>query len=68
MKRENLFISLLIPSPKSPRKRLDVYLRSLIEELKLLWTDGVHTYDASTKKNFTMKVALMWTIRDFPAY
>ena len=36
MKRENLFVSLFISSPKSPRKRLDIYLRPLIEELKFL--------------------------------
>ena len=61
MKRENLFLSLLIPGPKSPKKRLDIYLRPLIKELKFLWTDGVTTYDASRKQNFTMKVALLWT-------
>ncbi|XP_010501566.1 PREDICTED: uncharacterized protein LOC104778843 [Camelina sativa] len=26
------------------------------------------TYDVSTKQNFQMRVALMWTISDFPAY
>ena len=26
------------------------------------------TYDISRKQNFFMKVALMWTINDFPAY
>jgi len=28
----------------------------------------VLTYDISKKQNFMMKVALMWTINDFPAY
>ena len=26
------------------------------------------TYDISTKQNFQMRAALMWTISDFPAY
>ena len=68
MKRENIFLCLLIPGPKSPTKRLDIYLRPLIEELKTLWTNGVTTYDVSVSQNFNMKVALMWTISDFPAY
>ena len=68
MKRDNLFLSLLIPTSKNLKKYLDIYLRPLIDELKLLWIDGIHTYDAFIKKNFTMKVVLMWMISDFPAY
>ena len=68
MKRDNLFLSLLIPDPKNSEKYLDIFLRPLIDELKLLWTDGVHTYNASTKKIFTIKVALMWMISDFPVF
>ena len=49
MKRENLFRSLLIPGPKSPGKNIDIYLRPLIDEMKLLWSDGVQSYDASRK-------------------
>ena len=26
------------------------------------------TYDASTKENFQMRAAVLWTIHDFPAY
>ena len=26
------------------------------------------TYDISTKNNFVMKAALLWTVNDFPAY
>jgi len=40
----------------------------LIDELKVLWTDGVRTYDAYSKQNFTMRAAILWTINDFPAY
>ncbi|XP_016168221.1 uncharacterized protein LOC107610730 [Arachis ipaensis] len=68
MRREYIFLSLLIPRPMSPEKRLDVYLRPLINELKVLWDNGVTTYDAWQKKNFNMKAALLWTINDFPAY
>ncbi|XXG88832.1 hypothetical protein AAC387_Pa12g0989 [Persea americana] len=68
MKQPYLFLSLVIPGPKSPRKNLDVYLRPLIDELKVLWEDGVQTWDVSTKTNFNLRATVMWTISDFPAY
>ncbi|XP_060201915.1 uncharacterized protein LOC132630351 [Lycium barbarum] len=60
-------MTLLIPGPKCPGNDIDVYLQPMIEELKELW-DGVETYDAHSKYNFLMCVALLWTINDFPAY
>ncbi|KAL1223467.1 hypothetical protein V5N11_003525 [Cardamine amara subsp. amara] len=68
MEKEFLFLSILVPGPKHPKKSLDVFLQPLIHELKELWYTGVRTYDCSVKRNFTMKAVLMWTISDFPAY
>ncbi|XP_074377270.1 uncharacterized protein LOC141718785 [Apium graveolens] len=31
-----------------------------------LWQCGVETYDASTKTNFILRAALLWTISDYP--
>ncbi|XP_074342845.1 uncharacterized protein LOC141680549 [Apium graveolens] len=53
-----MFMPLLIPGPTDPTKDLHVYLRPLIDELKVLWHARVETYD--------MKAALLWTISDFP--
>jgi hypothetical protein len=60
-------LTLLNPGPKSLEKDMDVFLRPLVDELKQLWHSGVRTRDAVTKKFFTMKAALLWTINDFPA-
>jgi len=49
MKDAYVFLSLIIPGPKSPCKEIDVFLRPLIDELKMLWTEGVMTYDVSRK-------------------
>ena len=68
MKQPFFMLSLLIPGKNSPGKDIDVYLQPLIEELKELWVQGVETFDVSTKKNFQMHVAVLWTINDFPAY
>jgi len=59
---------LITPGPKNPKEKIYVYLQPLIDELKLLWNEGVLTYDISKKQNFMMKVTLMCTIKDFPAY
>ncbi|KAL8124936.1 hypothetical protein AgCh_012563 [Apium graveolens] len=61
-----MFMPLLIPGPTDPTKDLQVYLRPLIDELKVLWNTGVETYDMFTRTNFIMKAALLWTISDFP--
>ncbi|XP_075087801.1 uncharacterized protein LOC142169788 [Nicotiana tabacum] len=67
MKDPYFMMTLLISSPKSPGNDIDVYLQPMIEELKELWK-GVETYDAYSKTNFMMRVAIMWTINNFSAY
>ena len=39
----------------------------MTEELNALWI-GVETYDAMKKEKFTLRVALMWTISDYPGF
>ncbi|XP_052627027.1 uncharacterized protein LOC122197509 [Lactuca sativa] len=68
LKEPYVQLSIVIPGKKSPGQNIDVFLRPLIDELKMLYTNGVVTYDASTKCNFTMKAILLWTVSDFPAY
>jgi hypothetical protein len=66
MKQTSLMLSMIIPGPHSPGNDVDVYLQPLIDELLLLWK-GVKTIDASTKEEFPLRAALLWTINDFPA-
>ena len=63
-----MFLTVIIPGPNNPKYKLDVFLQLLIAELKQLWDVGVETYDVSRKQNFQLRVALMWTISDFPTY
>ncbi|GKA05545.1 hypothetical protein Tco_0684665 [Tanacetum coccineum] len=49
MKESSFMLTLLIPGPKSPDKDIDVYLRPLIDDLKVLWAlKGVETIDVAT--------------------
>ena len=68
MKREFLFLTILVPGPEHPKRSLDVFLQPLIYELQELWANGVETFDISCRQNFKMHAVLMWTISDFPAY
>ena len=63
-----MFLSILVPRPKNLKDKLDVFLQPLMVELNHLWDVGVNTYDISKKQNFMMRVALMWTVSDFPTY
>jgi len=67
MRPEFMFLSTVIPGPSSPRRNIDVCLRPLIDELTQLWSSGALN-DISRKQNFLMRVVLIWTINDFPAY
>jgi Transposase family tnp2 len=66
MRTQNILLPLIIPGPTHLGRSIDIYLQPLIDELKSLWVDGVQTYDCFKKQNFMMRVAVMWTISDFP--
>ncbi|XP_031091096.1 uncharacterized protein LOC115996097 [Ipomoea triloba] len=68
MKRKYIMLSLLISGPKQPRNDIDVYLAPLIEDLKMLWNEGVSVYDAYSRSSFTLRAMIFCTINDFPAY
>ncbi|GJX01490.1 hypothetical protein Tco_0185403 [Tanacetum coccineum] len=68
IKESSFMLTLLIPGPKSPGKDIDVYLRPLIDDLKVLWAlKGVETIDIATGQKFNMRAMVLWTINDFPA-
>ncbi|KAL0293645.1 UNVERIFIED_CONTAM: hypothetical protein Sradi_6926100, partial [Sesamum radiatum] len=68
MSSEYMFLMMVIPGPSSPKRLIDVYLESLIEELQNLWHVGVLTIDNARDETFAMRVALMWTINHLPTY
>ncbi|GJV03335.1 signal peptide peptidase-like protein 2 [Tanacetum coccineum] len=68
MKESSFMLTLLITGPKSPGKDIDVYLRPLIDDLKVLWVKpGVETIDVATGLKLNMRAMVLWTINDFPA-
>jgi hypothetical protein len=62
-----IFLALVIPGPKEPKKQMNIFLRPLMEELKELW-QGVDAYDSHLKYRFNLRAAYLWSIHDYWAY
>jgi len=71
-KKHFLMLSLIIPGEESVTgDNMDTYLQPLLEELQLLWHEGVWVHDAANyngTSHFKLKAILMWCIHDFPAF
>ncbi|KAK2444967.1 hypothetical protein QL285_015951 [Trifolium repens] len=68
MKRKYIMLSMMISGPRQPGNDIDVYLSPLIDDLRLLWEEGVDVLDAYSGEQFNMRAMLFCTINDFPAY
>jgi hypothetical protein len=58
LKQGFLFLALVIPGPKEPRKQMNIFLHSLMEEMKELW-QGVDAYDSHLKCRFNLRAAYL---------
>ena len=67
LKQGFIFLALVIPGPKHPKKKINMFLRPLIEELKELW-QGIDAYDSHLKCRFNLHAAYLWSIHDYLAY
>jgi hypothetical protein len=45
---------------KKKVKDMNIYLEPLIDELILLWLDGVRAYDVSRGEDFLLRAILIW--------
>jgi len=49
MKRKYMMLSIMISGPRQLRNDINVYLSSLIDDLRLLWDKGIEVFDAYEK-------------------
>jgi hypothetical protein len=64
-----MILTILVSWPKQPDDRIDVYLRPLVDDLKILWNSGVkEVWDEFKREEFTMHAMLFTTINDNPAH
>jgi hypothetical protein len=64
-KRRYLLLTCIIFGPKQPDSDIDVFLEPLMEDMKILWEDGVKMMDASLNE-FPLKAIIFVTITDYP--
>nr|ABA94043.1 transposon protein, putative, CACTA, En/Spm sub-class [Oryza sativa Japonica Group] len=58
---------IIIQGPKQPGNDIDVYLRPLVEDLKLLWKkEGIPVWDEDKQEEFNIRALLFVTINDWP--
>ena len=55
---------MVISGPKQPSNDIDVFLEPLMEDMKILWEDGVKMMDVFLKE-FTLKAIIFVTITDY---
>lgn len=71
IKNGHIFLTMIFPGPKQVKKP-DTYLRLLVDELKMLWQQGVEVEDMSREPGdgrfFSLRAILMWTMHDYPGY
>ena len=66
MNQSNYMLSLIILGKKSLGKDFHVFMQPLIADMLTLW-NGASTYDAYEDKTFSLRAAILWGIRDYPA-
>jgi hypothetical protein len=54
-KQKYMMLTILVSRPKQPGDHIDVYLRPLVDDLKILWKPGVpEVWDEYKREEFTM--------------
>jgi hypothetical protein len=63
-----MMLTILVSGPKQPGDGIDVYLRPLVVDLKILWKPGVpEVWDEYKREEFTMHGMLFTTSATFLA-
>jgi hypothetical protein len=64
-----MMLTIFFSEPKQPDDHIDVYLRPLVDDLKILWKPGVpEVWDEYKREEFTMHGMLFTTINDNPSH
>jgi hypothetical protein len=64
-----MMLTILVSEPKQPGDRIDVYMRPLVDVLKILWKPGVsEVWDEYKREEFRMHGMLFTTINNNPTH
>uniref|UniRef100_A0A151UDV0 Transposase-associated domain-containing protein n=1 Tax=Cajanus cajan TaxID=3821 RepID=A0A151UDV0_CAJCA len=68
MKRKYVILCMMIAGTKQSGNDIDVYLSPFIEDLRILWEEGVDVFDGYHQQSFKLHAMILCTINDFPTY
>ena len=68
MRERYMFLTVIVPGPRSPKDKLDVYLQPLISELQALWEIGVETYSMLSGWSTSGRLACPYCMDESDAY
>jgi len=54
MKRKYLLLTMIISGPKALGIEIDVFLEPLMQDMEILWKEGVEMWDELAKSAFTL--------------
>ena len=52
MKKSYMFLTVIVPGLSNPKHNINLYLQLLIQELNMLWEEGIYIFDVSRRENF----------------
>jgi len=66
LKQKFIMMPVLIPGPNQTGNDIDMYLRPLVDDLLLLWREGVCVWDEDKQEDFNLRALIFITINDWP--
>ena len=66
-KPENVFLVGIIPGPHEPKLNINTYLRPLVDELNVLWNEGIYEVEHGSSVQHFFRAVLFCVGCDIPA-
>ena len=66
-KPENVFLVGVIPGPHEPKLSINTYLQPLVDELNILWNDGIYEFEHGSSVQHLFRAVLLCVGCDVPA-
>jgi hypothetical protein len=57
---------MVISAPKAPGIDIDGFLKPLMQDMEILWKEGVEMWDELAKSAFTLRAIIFVNITDYP--
>jgi hypothetical protein len=63
--RKYILLSILIQDPKHPGINIDIFLKTMMQEMETLWKEGIDIIDGFTRQLFNLRAIIFITIHNY---